>query len=33
MEIVALSGCSTWWNDPEFLIGNETDWQEFELVQ
>ena len=35
MAIVALSGCSTWWNGPEFLLGNKTDWQhqKFELVE
>ena len=25
MDIVALSGCNTWWNGPEFLFGNKTD--------
>ena len=25
MDIVALSRCSTWWNGPEFLLGNNTD--------
>ena len=35
MAIVALSDCSTWWNGPEFLLGNKTDWQhqKFELVE
>ena len=26
MDIVPLSGCGTWWNGPEFLLGNKTDW-------
>ena len=35
MDIVALSGCSTWWNSPEFFLGNKTDWpkQKFELAE
>ena len=35
MVVVALSGCSTWWNGPEFLHGNKTDWpqQKFELAE
>ena len=35
IDIVALSGCSTWWNGPEFLLGNKTDWpqQKFELAE
>ena len=35
MDIVALSGCSTWWNGPEFLLGNKTAWpqQKFELTE
>ena len=35
MDIVALSGCSTWWNGPEFLLGNKSDWpeQKFELAE
>ena len=35
MDIVALSGCSTWWNGPEFLLDNKTAWpqQKFELAE
>ena len=28
MGIVALSGCSTWFNGPKFFLGNETDWSQ-----
>ena len=35
MDIVALCGCSTWWNGLEFLLGNKTAWpqQKFELAK
>ena len=35
IDIVTLSGCSTWWNGPEFLLGNKTDrpQQKFELAE
>ena len=35
IDIVALSGCSTWCNGPEFLLGNKTDrpQQKFELAE
>ena len=35
MDIVALSGCSTWWNGPQFLFGNKTAWpqRKFELTE
>ena len=35
IDIVALSGCSTWRNGPEFLLGNKTDrpQQKFELAE
>ena len=32
MDIVALSGCSTWWNKPEFLLGNKTDWSQQDFI-
>ena len=35
MDIVALSGCNTWWNGLKFLRGNKPDWpqQKFELAE
>ena len=35
IDIVALSASSTWWNGPEFLHGNKTDWPQlmFELTE
>ena len=35
MHIVALSGYSTWWNGPEFLLGNKNSRpkQKFELAE
>ena len=35
MDIVALSGCSTWFNGPKFFLGNKTDWsqQKVELAE
>ena len=32
MDIVALSGCSTWWNKPEFLLGSKTDWSQQDFI-
>ena len=35
MDIIALSGCSAWWNGPEFLLGNKIDYPQemFELAE
>ena len=32
MDVIALSGCSTWWNKPEFLLGNKTDWSQQDFI-